>query len=81
MQFSINYVSLIASGTCGENLTWTLDEKGLLIISGEGTMDNSKPWNEYRSVITCIRIDEGVTTISNNAFSGCDNLNNIVYHS
>ena len=24
------------SGTCGDNLTWTLDSTGLLTISGEG---------------------------------------------
>ena len=26
------------SGTCGDNLTWTLDEEGLLTISGQGDM-------------------------------------------
>ena len=26
----------VASGTCGENLTWTLDEEGTLTISGTG---------------------------------------------
>ena len=29
-----------ASGTCGENLSWTLDSEGTLTISGEGPMDN-----------------------------------------
>ncbi|MGM9937109.1 MAG: hypothetical protein ACI38A_07170 [Candidatus Ornithomonoglobus sp.] len=27
---------ITASGTCGENLTWTLDSSGVLTISGEG---------------------------------------------
>ena len=26
------------TGTCGENLTWTLDEAGTLTISGTGAM-------------------------------------------
>ena len=26
------------SGTCGENLTWVLDDDGVLTISGEGEM-------------------------------------------
>ena len=29
-----------ASGTCGENLTWTLDDSGTLTISGTGEMDD-----------------------------------------
>ena len=29
-----------ASGTWGENLTWTLDSNGLLSISGEGNMED-----------------------------------------
>ncbi len=29
------------SGRCGDNLTWTLDDKGTLTISGTGTMDIS----------------------------------------
>ena len=27
---------VVASGTCGENLTWSLDKSGLLTISGTG---------------------------------------------
>lgn len=27
-------------GTCRKNLTWTLDDYGILIISGIGDMDN-----------------------------------------
>ena len=29
-----------ASGTCGENLTWELDEYGVLTISGKGAMND-----------------------------------------
>ena len=31
------------SGTCGDNLTWTLDESGTLTISGSGAMTE---WDE-----------------------------------
>ena len=34
-----------ASGTCGANLTWTLDDEGTLTISGSGYM-TSHPWTE-----------------------------------
>ncbi len=30
----------VASGTCGTNLTWLLDDEGLLTISGTGVMAN-----------------------------------------
>ena len=29
---------VVASGSCGENVTWTLDDSGLLTISGSGAM-------------------------------------------
>ena len=30
----------ISNGTCGENLSWTLDDEGILVISGTGKMEN-----------------------------------------
>ena len=45
----------VESGTCGENLTWVLDNEGILIISGEGDMSSwapSKvPWKKYQNKI------------------------------
>lgn len=40
----------VASGTCGDNLTWVLDEEGTLTISDSGDMyDDAEafgtPWN------------------------------------
>ena len=29
---------VVASGNCGEDVTWTLDDSGLLTISGSGAM-------------------------------------------
>lgn len=46
--FSLLPVSAMAaptvSGTCGDNLTWTL-ENGVLTISGTGKMENYYPKN------------------------------------
>ena len=48
-----------SSGTCGENLTWTLDDEGTLMISGTGRMEDFRlqqidgesgttaPWSKY----------------------------------
>ena len=69
------------SGTCGENLTWTLDTAtGELVISGEGEMydydamgdviPNYSPWvNTGDTQIKSIVINDGVTSIGDNAFN------------
>ncbi|MBR4949248.1 MAG: leucine-rich repeat protein [Clostridia bacterium] len=71
-----------ASGTCGENLTWTLDSDGVLTISGTGMMDNylstvSAPWYNYRSSIQRIVIEQGVTSVGSCVFSNCTNTTQI----
>jgi len=69
------------SGTCGENLTWTLTEDGVLTISGTGAMTNfanmGAPWADYIGSITSVIVEEGVTTIGNSAFYYCQNLQTI----
>lgn len=69
-----------ASGTCGANLNWTLDENGLLTISGKGPMYNygvgDAPWSS-RHNITSVIISQGVTSISDSAFYNCKNLQSI----
>lgn len=68
-------VSVKISGTCGENLTWVLDEAtGVLTISGEGEMydynhltENQSPWKNYS--IKEVIVEEGVTSIGSGAFA------------
>ena len=72
-------VGYAASGTCGENLTWTLDESGTLTISGTGDMEDvtfstNVPWYEYKAQIKKVVIQSGVTSIGNYAFGGCSSL-------
>ena len=65
----------VASGTCGENLTWSLDNEGTLTISGTGEMNNyvyfydSDIGKGYRQSIKRVVIEEGVTSIGDNAFT------------
>ena len=70
--------NIIDSGTCGEKVTWTLDDTGLLIISGEGEMEfiNESPFVDNIK-IKSICIEEGITSIANGAFAYCRNLENI----
>ena len=69
---------IVDSGTCGDNLTWTLDSDGILTISGAGAMDDwtegNSPWYAQRRKIITAIIDDGITAISNYAFSNCSNL-------
>ena len=69
------------SGTCGDNLTWSLNTAGTLTITGTGAMWNyewcqdgdtvysSAPWAGLE--ITDIALDEGITRIGNCAFLDC----------
>ena len=74
--------TIVASGTCGDNLTWKLDDEGTLTISGKGAMtewvdSDSAPWKTYSNTINKVVIQPGVTSIGKNAFSGCENLKSI----
>ena len=69
-------------GTCGDNLTWTLDEEGTLTISGTGDMENYignnfSPWNNVRFSIKAVKIAVGVTSVGNSAFLGSNNLRSV----
>ena len=65
-------------GICGDNLTWKLDDAGLLTISGTGEMydfdpsflPTASPW-AGNSLIKSIRIEQGVTSIGKYAFQSC----------
>lgn len=69
---------VIASGSCGTGLIWSLDSDYVLTVSGNGKMSpyNSAqaPWYSYSSLITAITVEEGVTSIGRAAFYGCENV-------
>jgi len=75
---------ITASGTCGENLTWTLDSEGTLTISGTGAMANydtyssTAPWYNQRRSIFSVVIEEGVTTIGYAAFYDLAQLKSVI---
>lgn len=68
-------VMAVTSGKCGKNLTWKLDSKGTLTISGKGAMYDyfavAAPWEPQILKIKAIDIKEGVTKIGAGAFGGC----------
>ena len=74
----------IASGSCGENLSWTLSSNGILTITGTGSMttysgEANIPWYSNRTMITKVVIGEGVTKLTTNAFCGCSNLTEVEF--
>lgn len=69
-------VTIVDSGTCGSNLTYTLDSHGVLTISGTGDMQNSSfGWD--KDLIKSVVINDGVTNIGQGAFEDCTGLTSI----
>ncbi|MGN0618078.1 MAG: leucine-rich repeat protein [Ruminiclostridium sp.] len=70
-------------GPLGDDLFWVYDGNGTLnigVIEETGAMpDNEAPWLKYigKDSIKTVVIDNGVTSIGNNAFYGCYNLKSI----
>ena len=77
---------IVASGKCGENAEWELDENGLLVISGSGGVEGyepdvpyekaHRPWNtnEVKKVV----IKRGITGIEDGTFEQSDNLISVI---
>jgi hypothetical protein len=74
-------------GNCGATdheteVTWSLNSYGVLTISGSGAMTDlvsgdDQPWKGYRTSITSVVIESGVTSIGNWAFAYCSNLTSV----
>ncbi len=72
------YNQVVASGSCGDNVIWSLNGAGILQVAGSGPMadytDGTQPWLVNRSSIKTIVIHSGVTAIGNFNFCVCPNL-------
>ena len=63
--------------------TWTLDDNGTLIISGDGAMGDYYVENQYYAPfmsqsIKKVIIEDGVTNIGSSALIGCKNIESII---
>ena len=75
--------AVVASGSCGTDVQWSLDEKGVLRLSGTGRMTDYQnatevPWEEMRNQITQVQFDDAITNIGNCAFYACSNLTEVI---
>ena len=72
MLSGVTWAEPVASGTCGDNLTWELSDDGSLTVSGTGPMAecgmNNFPWLEVAPSVNRIVIGEGITTVADYAF-------------
>lgn len=62
---------IVASGKCGDNVYWTLDKNGELIVSGNGTMEDystysQSPWTA--KYVKNVIVKNGITSIGAHAF-------------
>lgn len=69
---------------CGENCMATLDENGVMRVSGTGPMYEynretryETPWYEDRTSIKTLIVEDGVTTVGSRAFFHCVNIQTI----
>lgn len=82
-----NHIAAATSGSCGTNVTWTLDTSGTLTISGTGSMTvysfdldaciTTAPWGTSSSQIKKIIVNSGVTSIGDYAFAALTNLESV----
>ena len=77
------YATITASDQIpNSNLSWCLDNTGLLSVSGTGvmpdyTVENHAPWYESKYNIKSVVIKNGITGIGAYAFSSCDHITSV----
>lgn len=82
--FSFNVYAEIKSYQCGENCVATLDENGIMRVSGKGKMNDydrttrmDTPWFQDRGQIKTLIIEDGITQVGKGSFYSCSNLQSI----
>lgn len=72
--------TVILSGACDQETTWTLEDNGTLTFSGFGRIydeNYSYEWQDYSDSIKKIVINDPVYYIGAEAFKGCTNLTEV----
>lgn len=73
--------SAAENGTCGDSITWELNDNGTLTINGAGAMSDysyssDSPFKNNENIQRVI-ISDGITTVGDNVFESCVNLSDI----
>lgn len=75
--------TVVDSGTCGDNATWSLNSSGTLTISGTGEIydgygeNAEQPWYDLKDNIKSVVINYGITNIPFAAFRDFQNITSI----
>lgn len=72
------YAQLFASGMCGEDLVWTVDNAGTLTIAGSGKLTHAA-WRSYSAEIRKVVIAGKDIRLGDHLFSSCYKLKNVVF--
>ncbi len=75
----------LEKGDCGKRgsyVQYTIDKNGVLTITGKGEMDDyhskkDAPWKKYKSMITSVVVENGVSKIGNQSFIDMVCLNKV----
>ena len=74
--------SVRLEGSYGTDFTWTL-QNGVLTISGTGTLQKSEqqeaPWQEWKTLVSKVVLEEGVTRIGTHSFAEYPALKEVVF--
>lgn len=74
--------SVVAAQGLTGDLKWTLFENGTLILTGNAPMPDyprtAAPWADYRSLITAVIMENGVTSVGYHAFMDCGRLSYVM---
>ena len=73
-----HYTALYATGKCGEDLFWAVDDTGTLTITGSGDIQYPA-WSQYHDRIKRVVISNGTIGIGNGAFYSCKALEEILF--
>ncbi len=70
--YSVN--DILAKGSCGDSIQWTLTNKGELTVSGNGAMppipESGVFWKKHIDKVKTVKIKSGITEISEGVFAG-----------
>ena len=72
----------VYDGKCGDDANWSLNDDGLLKISGSGAMSDwdyygSVPWSSRPYSVQRVEIENGIASIGSFAFYNCKNLTSV----
>ena len=72
------YAQLFASGMCGENLVWAVDDSGTLTIAGSGELTYAG-WRSYSASIEKVVIAGEGIRLNDGLFASCYKLKSVVF--